>query len=635
VRFRSFRTRLLFFFVGLLCLVQASTFLLVDLFNSRNALVQVDAALHDGLRDFSRLLDERSDSLLVAAYLLGSDYAFKEVFAARDHATLISAMENHAFRVYADAMFIVTPMGKVIADTLHPDRLQAPNPWPELLADAKADADWVAKGLAIVDGTPYQMAVVPLEMPDLVGWIFTGFRINDRFVEDVGFNDLSILHREPGGNWNTLGSTLPDSAAVDLPEQLAHLEQTPDKVVDLRLGETDYVSLVAPLLQRDEHRVVAVLQRTLAEQLQPYQAWRWVHWIVFTAGLLLSTILAMLIARSSTRPLVALAQRAHAIQEGCQVQPVEVDGRDEIAALAQSFNEMAQGLAEKEQIRSLLGKVVSSVVADELLRSKIELGGEERIATVLFADLRNFTSFCERRRPAEILALLNTCFTEITRVIEEHGGVVDKYLGDGVMALFGAPLRHPDDPPRAVATALGIQRAVFRLNQRFGAEGLPSLDIGIGLNTAVVVAGNMGSETRHNYTVIGDGVNLAARLEALTKHYGVPVIASQSTRDAAPEFAFLELDRVRVKGKTEVVSIYQPLGLQTDLDEVTRARLSCHQEALGLFRHRDWQVARELFADCCRLAGGKCPVAQMYQARIDQYLVDPPTAGYDIYELTD
>jgi adenylate cyclase len=161
-------------------------------------------------------------------------------------------------------------------------------------------------------------------------------------------------------------------------------------------------------------------------------------------------------------------------------------------------------------------------------------------------------------------------------VVDRHGGVVDKYIGDAVMAVFGAPLARADDAERAVRTALELAA--------LGAAAAERLEIGVGVNTDVVVAGNMGSRTRLNYTVIGDGVNLASRLEGLTKRYGVGAIVAESTRDACPGLLFRELDRVRVKGKSRPVRIFEPLGEATALSDAARERLARHDEALAAYR---------------------------------------------------
>src|SRR5262249_27100495 len=205
--------------------------------------------------------------------------------------------------------------------------------------------------------------------------------------------------------------------------------------------------------------------------------------------------------------------------------------KDELGSLASSFNKMSEGLAERDRVRDLLGKVVSPEIAAELLRKDAILGGEEREVTVLFSDLRNFTSMSEKLAPQEMLEILNRYFTGMSAIIEKHGGVVDKYMGDALMALFGAPLADPDDADRAMQAALEMTEALDDLNRRWQKRGLPTIGVGIGINTDIVVAGNMGSETRLNYTVIGDGVNLASRLEGLTKtaEYEARIIISGST----------------------------------------------------------------------------------------------------------
>ena len=244
--------------------------------------------------------------------------------------------------------------------------------------------------------------------------------------------------------------------------------------------------------------------------------------ILALLGLAVSAVLGIWIARGVSRPVLQLAEGAREIAAGNYQHRVELKQEDELGSLAASFNQMSEGLAERDRVRDLLGKVVSPEVAAELLRKEVALGGEERQVTVLFSDLRNFTSMSEALSPQEMLGILNHYFTRMGAIVEKHGGVVDKYMGDALMALFGAPLGNPDDADRAMKTALEMTEALDDLNRQWHKRGLPTIGVGIGINTDVVVAGNMGSETRLNYTVIGDGVNLASRLEGLTKTPRVP-----------------------------------------------------------------------------------------------------------------
>jgi adenylate cyclase len=268
-----------------------------------------------------------------------------------------------------------------------------------------------------------------------------------------------------------------------------------------------------------------------------------------------------------------LATGARQIAAGDYQHRVKLRQRDELGSLCASFNQMSEGLAERDLVRDLLGKVVSPEVATELLQKGVALGGEEREVTVLFSDLRSFTSMSEDLPPQEMLGILNHYFSRMSAIVEKHGGVVDKYVGDALMALFGAPLAKPDDADRALETALEMTEALDELNEQWQEAGLPAIGVGIGINTDVVVAGNMGSATRLNYTVIGDGVNLASRLEGLTKtpEYETRIIVSASTlAKARQRFHTRRLGEVAVKGKQKETEIFALLG-RGDCDPVNGA----------------------------------------------------------------
>jgi len=219
---------------------------------------------------------------------------------------------------------------------------------------------------------------------------------------------------------------------------------------------------------------------------------------------------------------------------------------------------MSKGLYERDRVQNLLGKVISPEIAQELISSDVQLGGEEKEITILFTDLRNFTGLSENRSPSDMLDILNEYLTRMTAVIDRHGGVVDKYIGDAIMALFGAPVNLPDHPSRAVACALEMLDELVLCNASFKTRGWPELDMGIGVHSGKVVVGNMGSSDRLNYTAIGDGVNLASRLESATKDCGVPIIVSEATRNIAPDFEYQELQAIQVRGRQQAVRMFTP-----------------------------------------------------------------------------
>ena len=210
-------------------------------------------------------------------------------------------------------------------------------------------------------------------------------------------------------------------------------------------------------------------------------------------------------------------------------------------------------------MKRLFGQYVSKDVYEQLVAHPelARLGGQRREMTVLFSDIRGFTTVSESGRPEDIVATLNEYFTSMVNIVFAHKGTVDKFVGDMVMALFGAPLDDPDHAQHAVDAALEMIRELNRLNKRWSAEGRPSLDIGVGISTGPMIAGNIGSDTIMSYTVIGDTVNLGARLESLNKQYGTRIIISEATREALPDrYAVQPLGDVVVKGKTKPVAIY-------------------------------------------------------------------------------
>src|SRR6185437_10043016 len=183
--------------------------------------------------------------------------------------------------------------------------------------------------------------------------------------------------------------------------------------------------------------------------------------------------------------------------------------------------------------------------------------------------------------------------------IRGNRGTLDKYIGDCVMAFWGAPVPLQDHAARGVATALHMLKTARRLNDEYVERGWPPLKIGIGVNTGEARVGDMGSKIRRAYTVMGDPVNLAARLEGITKEYGVSLVVGEATRNAAPQFAYRELDRVRVKGKNEPVAIYEPIALETELDPEMRRTLAHWHEALALYREQKWDKAEKILRDLC------------------------------------
>ena len=287
------------------------------------------------------------------------------------------------------------------------------------------------------------------------------------------------------------------------------------------------------------------------------------------------------------------------------------------------FFEVRKGRALVSRFGQYVAPELVAQMADN--PDRYSMDGESRELTVLFADVRGFTAISEQMTPQELREYINLYLTAMSEDIRDsHGGTLDKYIGDAVMAFWGAPVAFADHASRAVASALLMQKSAARLNTEFQARGWPALQIGIGLNSGLMHVGDMGSRIRRAYTVMGDAVNLGARLEGITKVYGVGIAVSEFTRAQAPQFAYRELDRVRVKGKTEPVAIYEPRGLLSEADAVEMALLARWSRLLELLRTRDWDgtgaILLELPDDGLR---------RLYAERLRQYRIDPPGADWD------
>jgi adenylate cyclase len=283
----------------------------------------------------------------------------------------------------------------------------------------------------------------------------------------------------------------------------------------------------------------------------------------------------------------------------------------------------------RQKLRDAFASYVSASIVDQVTNNPeaLELGGEKKRLTVLFADIRNFTTYSEHLDPQEVVTFLNRFFDLMTEAIFEHDGTVDKFIGDGMMAIFGAPLDLDDHPTRACAAALSMAAALDTLNEqnarRSGAGAAePSISIGVGINTGEMVAGNIGSSQRFEYTVVGDAVNLAARLEPLNRLLGTRILLSASTyrQVSSSPWSFRELGTFRVKGREDPVGLYELLAPST-YDE---PEALCEQfgEALALYRQEAFADARAAFERCRSIHPDDGP-SSFYINLCDQYRHEP------------
>lgn len=575
--------------------------------------------------DFTRA--QQAETLQAITNSLTWDFGFRTAFASRDPGTIFDAALNVLDRSLdnADMLMIVDMSNNVVIDTELQGVSELAGAWKSLIDTADASEYGFAESVVAIEGNPFQLIALPLYLPRQVAWIIGGFALDQEFVDTVKetiVSEVSVIRQSNGGDLSVVASTLSAGRQSTLAEQLSLNDAAGAGLQRIQFEGEEYSTLIRSLYESEDRdlQVIAVIQRSYDENNENVVQFRTLLIEFYGVVIVLSLFGVFLLSRSITNPLEKLALAVQKIEEGDYQKPVSVSSKDEIGDLANSVNSMAKGLAEKEKVRDLLGKVVSQQIAEQLLNNPVELGGEEKVVTILFSDIRGFTTFCEGLRPQQVLEELNHVLSTISNIVEKHNGVVDKFQGDAVMALFGAPIQSVDDASNAMAACLEIMSAMEDLDSRLGAC--------IGINTGLVVAGNLGSSNRLNYSVIGDAVNLSARLESLTRLYNVQNIVSEASRAAAPQFAYMELDEVCVAGKNQPVKIYELLGLS---QEVSPSRLEfavAFEKALAVYKSQNWALSVRLFS---QLAGssGNPVLPKVFLERIQNFQSNPPPKDWD------
>jgi adenylate cyclase len=293
---------------------------------------------------------------------------------------------------------------------------------------------------------------------------------------------------------------------------------------------------------------------------------------------------------------------------------------------------------DKRFMRLAFGRYLPQTLMQQLIQQhdRLALGGEMRDLTLLFSDIRGFTHIAERLTPEQLTGLINRFLTPLTRAIHEHDGTIDKYMGDCIMAFWNAPLDVPDHAAKSVRTALAMHEELRRLNGELKSEaeqdGSPPIQLraGIGLNSGRCCVGNMGSDQRFDYSVIGDTVNIASRFEGLSRAYGVDIVIGEDTVRQAPGFAFLELDLVRVKGRDAPLRIYTALGDETYAAGTSFKLLyERHDQMIAAYRAQDWPAARAALRDCRLIEPSLGEFHDILDQRITAFMAVPPPANWD------
>ena len=290
----------------------------------------------------------------------------------------------------------------------------------------------------------------------------------------------------------------------------------------------------------------------------------------------------------------------------------------------------------RKWITSVFGKYVSPVVIDNLIKNpdKLNLGGEKRNITIFFSDIRGFTSISERLEPEELVHLLNEYLSQMSSIITKDQGLVDKYMGDAIMAFWGAPLDQPNHTEIACSSSLEMMDKLRELQKKWKKEGIPSFEIGIGLNSGDAIVGNMGSFDRFDYTAMGDNVNLASRIEGLNKIYGTNIIIGENTHKAVKDkFETRKLDAVKVKGKKRSILIYELLSQKDGVSEKQRDFVKLYEAGLELYFKKKWKEAIKSFQAALKLMDDD-GASNVFINRCKEFLKNPPPKDWDgVWEM--
>jgi class 3 adenylate cyclase len=413
-----------------------------------------------------------------------------------------------------------------------------------------------------LDGVLYELVAVPVVAPrDPIGFLVAGERIDSRTATQ--------LQRETGSEVSFVtGTRLFASSWPEEKQRLLFSEGRPSTIFPTvarptflaRLGEERLLSILVPVDAALDEPLYALVQQSYDTALAPLHALRRRIVIIGAFALLGALAVGAALAGGIADPLRVLVAGMRDVLAGNYQRRLRLGREDEIGFLAESFNEMVSGLEERERIKDTFGRFVSRDIANVLLDGRVTLEGERREVTILFQDTRGFTAIADRTEPGALVRMVNRLFTAMVAAVESEGGVIKEFTGDGVMALFGAPVAHDDDPDRAVRAALSMLARLPKLNAELCRDGLAEVRIGIGVHCGEVVAGRIGPDERAEYTVIGDPVNVASRIEGLTKETGATLLVSAAVFSRlAGSYHIGRRFVVPIRGKEEPVEVLEVL----------------------------------------------------------------------------
>lgn len=416
-------------------------------------------------------------------------------------------------------------------------------------------------GLILSTGGPVRVGNQP------VGAILVGV-LGERVLGDMAKNSFSqvSLYGPQGEIVATTFGVANGEAGEAIDPSLGQRILGSDRTIvqrSLQIGRRNYLELLGRLDLRGAPVAVVGIAQPTNSIANTSADTRNQMIILFSIVIVFVMIIGVSLARALTQPVAQLVQASRRVATGDLATYVEPRTADEMGILSVSFNEMVSGLRERERVKEMMGKYMTPQVAEAILSGEAKLGGERKLVTVLMSDIRGFTTLSQNLEPEALVTLLNGYFERMIEATLEFDGTIDKFIGDAILVVYGAPKFFPDHAEKACRTAVRMREYLVEYNEKIVQKGLPTLRIGIGVNTGYVVAGNIGSEARTEYTVMGDTVNTTQRVEDLCKEFRTDILISESTYELCRDAVIVSDEHeVTVRGRTVTTKIFPLVGIR-------------------------------------------------------------------------
>jgi adenylate cyclase len=524
---------------------------------------EVFQALTDKMRIVGTILSQQEQSKSVKNRIIA------EVFSKDKELLAIYLQKVEKTNGYTRVASAVSPSMAELDDPTGESALNSIYSDEEFTLSSVAEGSVEITSVTLADGDSAIVVGVPFIQdpvdPSLFSHVLITLVRQSRFVKS--FSESEIVNSFMVDRRGKLLAH-PDAELVSSGENFSHLAIVKQMLEGkFNNGQTQYTDPQSGESKLGAFRLVGFGGLGVVAEVAEAKAFEAARKVVYRAALIAWVILCIsfltgyLYSGTITWPIRRLSDAARRIAEGDFKINLKAKGRDEIAHLSTAFNEMAKGLEERDRVKETFNKFHNKEIAEKLLTGEVKLGGERKEATVFFSDVRGFTALSETMEPEQVVEMLNEYMTRMVSIIRAHGGVVDKYVGDAIMALWGVPLTGEDDVYRAVKACLSMREELAKLNELRISRGQGALKIGMGLNMGPLIAGNIGSNEKMEYTVIGDAVNLASRIESMTKEYGTDLLISKSVYQQLSDRFIFELGgTTKVKGKTDAIEVYKVIG---------------------------------------------------------------------------